>query len=84
MEPDETNPDFWAQVQAQGWMHINHTEERTEEVYSAWYPALVDNVVQSLGVGFVGTDQSTFSLVSKRRVEDWNNGATRWVVMPPL
>lgn len=65
-------------------MHINHTEERTEEVYSAWYPALVDNVVQSLGVGFVGTDQSTFSLVSKRRVEDWNNGATRWVVMPPL
>lgn len=82
--PDETDPYFWAQAREQGWVYINHTQERTIELYGEWYAPLVDIVVQSLGVGFVGTDQSTFSLVSKRRVEDWNNGATRWVVMPPL
>lgn len=43
------------------------------------YPALIDAVVQSMGVGFVGTARSTMSLVARRRVEDWNGGVTREV-----
>ena len=38
------------------------------------YPVLIDAVIQSMASGFVGTARSTLSLVSKRRVEDWNNG----------
>lgn len=43
------------------------------------WPVLLDSVVQSHGVGFVGTDMSTMSLLAKRRTEDWARGATRMV-----
>lgn len=44
------------------------------------YPVIIDAVVQSKGMGFVGTDRSTFSIISRRRVEDWQRGATRTVM----
>ena len=37
---------------------------------------ILDIVSQSLAIGFVGTQHSTLSLVSARRVEDWNDGPT--------
>ena len=43
------------------------------------YPVIVDAVVQSAGVGFVGTDRSTFSTLARRRVADWQDGAVRLV-----
>jgi hypothetical protein len=39
----------------------------------------VDVVSQSLAMGFVGTVHSTFSLVSARRVDEWNDGCTVYV-----
>ena len=45
----------------------------------ARYPLVLDSVVQSNGVGFVGTDRSTFSILSMRRVMDWNEGVVRMV-----
>ena len=30
-------------------------------------------------MGFVGTDLSTFSILARRRVEDWQQGVTRTV-----
>lgn len=42
---------------------------------------ILDAVFQSMGAGFVGTDRSTMTLLSQRRVEDWNGGlsaAVRW------
>jgi hypothetical protein len=45
----------------------------------ARYPVIIDAVVQSNGMGFVGTDLSTFSVLARRRVEDWQRGATRTV-----
>lgn len=71
---DENSLDFWEDVKRQGWLHINHTQERTLERFGEWYPPLIDIVIQSMAVGFVGTEDSTFSLVSQRRVEDWNGG----------
>ena len=47
--------------------------------YIPRYPVLVDAYVQSAGMGFIGTDRSTFSIVAKRRVKDWHGGAVRTV-----
>jgi len=41
------------------------------------YPVIIDAVVQSKGMGFVGNDLSTFSILARRRVEDWQRGVTR-------
>ncbi|KAF5321847.1 hypothetical protein D9619_001469 [Psilocybe cf. subviscida] len=78
MSDDET-PEFWDDVQAQGWLLINHTAEATVERFGNWYPPLIDAIVHSYAIGFVGTKGSTFSLVGERRVHDWNGGATREV-----
>ena len=43
------------------------------------YPVIIDAVVQSGGMGFVGTHLSTFSVLAQRRVEDWQRGVTRTV-----
>ena len=43
------------------------------------YPVVLDAVVQSMAIGFVGTDRSTFSIMGRRRVSDWNRGAVRMV-----
>ena len=45
--------------------------------YLPRYPVFIDAAIQSLGLGFVGTDKSTMSLVARRRVESWSDGATR-------
>ncbi|KDR75121.1 hypothetical protein GALMADRAFT_249034 [Galerina marginata CBS 339.88] len=76
---DETDPDFWEEIRELGWVHFDHTEEKTEQKYGQWYPPIIDIVAQSMAVGFIGTDDSTFSLVSARRVEDWHNGPTTMV-----
>ena len=57
-----------------GWRHMDHFKELTLEKYGEWIPPILDQVAQSLAAGFVGTEDSTFSLVSARRVQDWNNG----------
>ncbi|KAJ7597465.1 hypothetical protein C8J56DRAFT_920150 [Mycena floridula] len=44
-----------------------------------WYPLLIDATVQSAGVGFVGTDRSTMTIIARRRVETWQGGASRIV-----
>ncbi|KAF8973015.1 hypothetical protein BDZ97DRAFT_1752066 [Flammula alnicola] len=74
---DETSPSFWADVRKQGWSYVNHTEEKTLERYGEWYPPLIDMVMQSYALGFVGTEDSTFSLVARRRIEDWNGGVAK-------
>lgn len=43
------------------------------------YPVLIDAVIQSNGVGFVGTDRSTMSMMARRRVESWHDGVVRTV-----
>lgn len=76
---DEHDPAFWDEVKGLGWKFFNHTAERTLERYNEWYPPLIDTVALSLGIGFVGTMDSTFSTLSAKRVEDWNDGFSRLV-----
>jgi hypothetical protein len=44
-----------------------------------WYSMVLDSVFQSKAVGFVGTKQSSFSLLARLRVETWNGGVARTV-----
>ncbi|KAF6754168.1 hypothetical protein DFP72DRAFT_1009754 [Ephemerocybe angulata] len=76
---DESDPKFWEEVTSFGWNYLDHTVERTMERYGEWYPVLIDKVALSIGIGFVGTEGSTFSILNARRVEDWNGGATDMV-----
>ncbi|KAF8973027.1 hypothetical protein BDZ97DRAFT_1649427 [Flammula alnicola] len=79
---DEKDPDFWDEVREIGWVHFDHMAEGTEERYGEWYPPIVDIVAQSMASGFIGTEDSTFSLVSSRRVEDWNKGPAILIARP--
>ncbi|KAF9022059.1 hypothetical protein BDZ89DRAFT_956960 [Hymenopellis radicata] len=71
---DERDPKFWENIDALGWHYIDHAKERTIETYGQWYAPIIDVVIHSMGSGFVGTDGSTLSLVSQRRVQHWNGG----------
>jgi hypothetical protein len=80
---DEEDPAFWKEVESIGWSRLDHTKELTLEKYGEWIPPILDQVAQSLAVGFVGTDDSTFSLVSMRRVQDWNHGPALLIARDP-
>ncbi|KZV74816.1 hypothetical protein PENSPDRAFT_625212 [Peniophora sp. CONT] len=83
MVSDETNEGWWASVRLMGWYTPDHIEEKTEEQYGIWYPVLIDAVIQSSGVGLLGTPGSTMSLIAGRRVMDWYHGEyynVRWEV----
>ncbi|KAI0690914.1 hypothetical protein BC835DRAFT_1280090 [Cytidiella melzeri] len=79
MTSDEVDETWWAEVEAYGWKRIDHTALRTVERYTRWHPLVIDSAIQSNGLGFVGTDRSTFSTLSRRRVMDWHDGAVRMV-----
>ncbi|KAI0785042.1 hypothetical protein C8Q75DRAFT_723287 [Abortiporus biennis] len=78
---DEKDENWWNAVSLLGWARMDHSALQTVENYGLWYvfPVVLDAAIQSNGLGFVGTDRSTFSVLSKRRVQDWHNGATRMV-----
>ena len=74
---DETDPAWWASVRARGWRTPDHAAARTAERLGRWYPVLLDAAMLSRAAGFVGTEGSTYSAVSGRRVASWQDGAVR-------
>jgi hypothetical protein len=80
---DEEDAAFWKDITNMGWTRIDHLKELTLEKYGEWMGPILDQVAQSLAVGFVGTEDSTFSLVSMRRVQDWNHGPAVLVTKDP-
>jgi len=75
---DESDPAFWIEVAVRGWAHIDHKAEQTDSKHGNWYSTLIDAAAHSLASGFVGTAGSTYSLISARRVEYWNDGVFAW------
>lgn len=71
---DEKDLAFWYEAKRLGWVHIDHIDEKTQETYGEWYLPIIDMIVQSMAAGFLGTKDSTFSLVSSRRIRHWNDG----------
>lgn len=60
--------------------HFRIFSFRTSDMSTNYrYPVLIDAVIQSSGVGFIGTDRSTMSVLARRRVESWQDGAVRIV-----
>ncbi|KAJ3844938.1 hypothetical protein EV361DRAFT_943988 [Lentinula raphanica] len=77
MTSDEKEEAWWQEVADQNWSIPDHS--KTKELYGHWHPVLIDAIIQSGGVGFVGTWGSTMSILAKRRVEAWQGGVTRLV-----
>ncbi|KAH9857996.1 hypothetical protein C2E23DRAFT_855905 [Lenzites betulinus] len=77
---DEKDPAWWDEVAALGWRTVDHDAAGTVAAFGRWYPVILDAAIQSGALGFVGTDRSTYSIVSRRRVESWHDGATRMVL----
>ncbi|KAJ7173651.1 hypothetical protein C8R46DRAFT_119249 [Mycena filopes] len=76
---DESDPAWWDAVRKTGWHWPDHSKARTEARYGPWYSTLIDGAILSGGLGFVGTDKSTYSALSSRRVRSWADGVTRRV-----
>ncbi len=53
---DEKDEEFWEEVDDLGWGYIDHEQEGTIKKYGEWYGPIIDIVIHSLAVGFVGTD----------------------------
>lgn len=77
MTSDEKDEEWWEDVKKLGWKRIDHSQ--TDEKHGRWYPIFIDAAIQSGGMGFVGTDGSTMSVLARRRVESWRDGVTRTV-----
>ncbi|KAJ6605841.1 hypothetical protein B0H10DRAFT_2228889 [Mycena sp. CBHHK59/15] len=77
MTSDERNGTWWDAVAAQGWVRPDHAQ--TVARHGLWYPILIDAAIQAAGIGFVGTLDSTVSLLAAKRVATWHNGSTRMV-----
>ncbi|GAA5877500.1 hypothetical protein JCM3774_005890 [Rhodotorula dairenensis] len=67
---------FLSRIRKLGWIHVNHVDFATAARFGGWYPDMLDAVLLSRAVGFVGTRMSTFSHLAARRVESWNQGIT--------
>lgn len=65
---------YLSELQAQGWLLVDHDTLKTKERVGHWGPTLIDVVILSLGKLFIGTDESTLSILALRRVQDWNGG----------
>ncbi|GAA5885963.1 hypothetical protein JCM6882_004215 [Rhodosporidiobolus microsporus] len=71
---EEAGSEMWEEVSALGWKTINHGDLKTVETHGEWWPSMLDGEMLSRGQGFVGTQWSTFSMVSGLRVEYWQGG----------
>ncbi|KAH0591053.1 hypothetical protein H2248_001162 [Termitomyces sp. 'cryptogamus'] len=75
MTSDERDTAWWDEVKGKGWYAVDHSQ--TADLLGPWFPVFIDAAIQSLGAGFVGTDGSTMSMIARRRVESWTDGAVR-------
>ncbi|BGP11357.1 hypothetical protein OF846_005074 [Rhodotorula toruloides] len=74
---DSDDPVFLSKLAKLGWIYINHGEWATRARFGGWYPGVLDSVILSRAIGFVGTKESSFSSIAARRVETWNGGLSR-------
>jgi len=79
MLSDEENSDWWDLIRMAGWYTTGGVVGDVVDKYGKWYPLLIDAVIQSSGVGLIGTAGSTMSLLAGRRIQDWHNGVYKEV-----
>lgn len=76
---DDNSQDFKKDVAELGWHVVDHDALGTAETHGVWYPLIIDSYILSSGIGVVGTDGSTMSLLAEYRVRDWHAGSFRKV-----
>ncbi|KIO17268.1 hypothetical protein M407DRAFT_33068 [Tulasnella calospora MUT 4182] len=76
---DETNLTWWAEVEEMGWKETKTLKQELQMNYGIWFPPVIDAVILSNGAGFVGTSNSTMSVIAAKRVLDWQGGPSRMV-----
>ncbi|KAF8336633.1 uncharacterized protein EI90DRAFT_3046566 [Cantharellus anzutake] len=80
---DKDSSLYWKEVELFGWRRLALEDDDAEmdlrRTLGSWTSTIMDAAIQSLAIGFVGTELSTFSLLSTHRVEEWNGGVTRGV-----
>ncbi|KAJ7648301.1 hypothetical protein DFH06DRAFT_1423842 [Mycena polygramma] len=78
---DERDPTWWDAADAYGMTRVDYGGATAEvkEKYREWYPLFMDAVIQSGGMGLVGTAGSTVSLIAGHRVRAWHGGVVRIV-----
>ncbi|KAG9047251.1 hypothetical protein FS837_002724 [Tulasnella sp. UAMH 9824] len=74
---DETDSRWWAEVEDMGWKETGSLKQELQLGYGIWFPPVMDAVIQSKGAGFVGTSDSTMSVIAAKRVLDWQGGPSR-------
>ncbi|KAJ7215207.1 hypothetical protein B0H12DRAFT_1154771 [Mycena haematopus] len=77
MTSDEKDSAWWDAVKQYGWYRVDHST--TVATYGGWYPLFIDAAIQSGGMGVVGTDLSTVSMIAGHRVKAWRDGVVRMV-----
>ncbi|KAK7031506.1 hypothetical protein R3P38DRAFT_2924042 [Favolaschia claudopus] len=87
---DKTGKYWWEAVRKRGWVRIDHSG--TIRRYGAWYPTLIDAVIESQGIAYVSTAQPMGSVLGGKRVSSWQGGIVKTVpwetrktrVAPPI
>ncbi|KIO28204.1 hypothetical protein M407DRAFT_72125 [Tulasnella calospora MUT 4182] len=79
MLSDEADPEWWAEIENMGWRQTRPYYEEIVRDYGRRWPGMVDSIILSRGAAFIGTSQSTMSIIAARRVKDWNKGPVRLV-----
>ncbi|TRM65026.1 hypothetical protein BD626DRAFT_490664 [Schizophyllum amplum] len=75
VQSNERDPAFWEEVKALGYLYIDYDDDEQ----AGWWAIVIDACIQAMASGFVGTAHSTVSLISERRVQEWNSGVARMV-----
>ncbi|KAG8922890.1 hypothetical protein FRC01_013481 [Tulasnella sp. 417] len=67
---DETDPEWWAEVESMGWRQTRPYEEEIARDYGRRWPGIVDSIILSRGAAFIGTSQSTMSIIAVKSMKE--------------
>ncbi|KAK4053924.1 hypothetical protein OIO90_003761 [Microbotryomycetes sp. JL221] len=66
---------FRGEIAAAGWTLVDYDDLEMKQRFGQWMPQMLDPVIHSKAVAFVGTKGSTQSLLSGLRVKKWRGGS---------
>lgn len=71
---DVTDIGFLGEIVNMGWTLLDHNDLELRQRYGPWDPAVIESVVSSRAVGFVGTKACSESTLTALRVRAWRAG----------
>ncbi|KAK4054477.1 hypothetical protein OIV83_000971 [Microbotryomycetes sp. JL201] len=71
---DVTDISFKGEIAAAGWTLVDYDDLEIRQKFGQWLPQVMDPVLHSKAVAFVGSKGSSQSLLSALRVKKWRGG----------